>query len=49
MAAININKEQFEQMINGDKPLLVDYMAPWCVYCRRLGPAYDRLAAESAL
>lgn len=46
MAAININKEQFEQMINGDKPLLVDYMAPWCVYCRRLGPAYDRLAEE---
>ena len=46
MAAININKEQFQQMVSGDKPVLVDYWAPWCSYCRRIGPAYEKIAEE---
>ena len=32
MAAMNINKNQFEEMIRGEKPVLVDYWAPWCGY-----------------
>ncbi|MBR3972362.1 MAG: thioredoxin family protein [Oscillospiraceae bacterium] len=48
MAAININKEQFNHLIEQNKPLLVDYWAPWCGYCRRIGPAYDKIAAQYA-
>ena len=46
MAAIQINNAQFNEMLSGDKPLLVDYWAPWCGYCRRIGPAYDRIADQ---
>ena len=46
MAANNINNVQFNEMLQGNKPLLVDYWAPWCGYCRRIGPAYDRIAQQ---
>lgn len=46
MAAININNVKFNELLHGGKPLLVDYWAPWCGYCRRIGPAYDRIADQ---
>ena len=46
MSAINMNKAQFEQSMHQEKPVLVDYWAPWCVYCRRIAPAYEKIAEE---
>lgn len=48
MAAMNMNKNQFEETIRGEKPVLVDYWAPWCGYCRRIGPAYEKLSDSYA-
>ncbi len=46
MAALQIGKQQFQELLAQDKPLLVDYWAPWCGYCRRIGPAYDQIARQ---
>ena len=46
--AKNINHQEFYNLVQGDKPVLVDYWAPWCGYCRRIGPAYDRIAEQFA-
>lgn len=47
MAIINITKEIFEeQILKADQPVLVDFWAPWCTYCRRIAPAFDKIAKQ---
>lgn len=46
MAALNIDINRFEQLINSDKPILVDFWAPWCGYCRRIAPVFDKIADQ---
>ena len=48
MAVENINTETFEALIAGDKPVLVDYWAPWCSYCRRIAPVFEKVAEQNA-
>ena len=43
---MDLNEKLYEQLLNGDKPLLVEYWAPWCVYCRRIVPAMEQLAKK---
>ena len=46
MAAMNMNHENFRNMMNEGRLMLVDYWAPWCGYCRRIGPAYEKIAQQ---
>ena len=44
---IEMNKELFQQMaVEGENPVLVEFWAPWCVYCRRIAPALKKVAKE---
>ena len=43
----NMNAETFrDALARSEKPVLVDFWAPWCTYCRRIGPAYDKIAQQ---
>lgn len=45
----NMNAEAFRNALaQSDKPVLVDFWAPWCTYCRRIGPAFDKIAQQYA-
>ena len=46
MKAIELNREQFLNHLNAGKTILVDYWAPWCSYCRRIAPAYEKIAEQ---
>lgn len=44
---MNLNKELFEKYVNDEnKAVLIDFWAPWCVYCRRIAPALDKVAEQ---
>ncbi|MBQ9991267.1 MAG: thioredoxin [Lachnospiraceae bacterium] len=47
MAAKALRTEEFNKIVLQDKQLtVVDYWAPWCVYCRRIEPAYEKIGSE---
>ena len=43
---VNINKDLYKEIIENKKNAVIEYWAPWCTYCRRIGPAYEKVAAE---
>ena len=47
MSVIKINKENFaSEVLNSNKPVLLDFYADWCGPCRMVGPIVSEIANE---
>ena len=46
MAVFNVTKENFTEIRNSAKPVLLDFYADWCGPCRMVSPLVDEIAEE---
>ena len=46
---MDMNLEQFRSNVAKEQVSLVEFWAPWCVYCRRIAPAMEKVAAQEQI
>ena len=47
MSVIHIDRNNFQsEVLDSDRPVLLDFWAPWCTPCRMVGPILDGIAGE---
>jgi len=48
MATINVTKNTFEEVVNKNEMVLLDFWAPWCGPCRSFGPVFEAASEQHA-
>ena len=46
MSVLKINKNNFEEILAGERPVLLDFYAEWCGPCRMVAPVIEEIASE---
>lgn len=46
MSILNMNAESYRKFTQAEQPVLIEFSAPWCVYCHRLAPALESVTEE---
>ena len=47
MSVVKVSIDNFEEIRNSEKPVLLDFYADWCGPCRMVSPIVDQIAKEN--
>ncbi len=46
MATLELNKDNFQQVINDNGNVIIDFWAPWCAPCRGFAPTFEAVSEK---
>ncbi len=46
MSVLKVTEENFKEVLNSEKPVLLDFYADWCGPCRMVSPLVDEISEE---
>jgi thioredoxin 1 len=46
VAYVNLTKDNFEEIINGNDTVIIDFWAEWCGPCKMFGPVFEKVSEE---